>query len=67
MATTVALMGLSHINLDKIKMNECLVTKNLLMNVTKINRHSNVTAFVHAILKCCITEIVNAHTYVYYL
>ena len=31
--------------LDIITMNECLVVKNLLMNVTKINEHSNVTIF----------------------
>ena len=30
--------------------NECLVAKNLLTNVTKTNEHSNVTTFVHALL-----------------
>ena len=30
--------------------NECLVTKNLLMNVIKMNEHSNVATFVHALL-----------------
>ena len=32
-----------------IKINECLVAKSLLTNVTKINEHSNVTTFVHAL------------------
>ena len=32
-----------------IKINECLVAKNLLTNVTKTNEHSNVTTFVHAL------------------
>ena len=36
-------------NLCIIKINKCLVAKNLLMNVTKTNEHSNVTAFVHAL------------------
>ena len=41
-------------NLCIIKINECLVAKNLLTNVTKTNEHSNVTTFVHA-LHCMIT------------
>ena len=36
-------------NLCIIKINECLVAKNLLTNVTKMNEHSNVTTFVHAL------------------
>ena len=36
-------------NLGIIKINECLVVNNLLMNVTKTNEHSNVTIFVHAL------------------
>ena len=36
-------------NLCIININECLVAKNLLMNVTKTNEHSNVTTFVHAL------------------
>ena len=28
----------------------CLVAKNLLMNITKMNKHSNVTTFVRALL-----------------
>ena len=39
-------------NLCTIKINECLVAKNLLMNVTKTNEHLNVTTFVHALV-CC--------------
>ena len=38
-------------NLCIIKINECLVAKNLLMNVTKTNEHSNVTTFVHALVR----------------
>ena len=41
----LALMGLLHRNLE---VNECLVTKCLLTNVTKINKHSNVT-FTHVL------------------
>ena len=37
-------------NLCIIKINECLVSKNLLTNVTKTNEHLNVTTFVHALL-----------------
>ena len=37
-------------NFGIIKINECLVVKNLLTNVTKTNEHSNVTTFVHALL-----------------
>ena len=36
-------------NLCIIQINECLVAKNLLKNVTKTNEHSNVTTFVHAL------------------
>ena len=36
-------------NLCIIKINECLVAKNLLTNVTKTNEHSNVTTFIHAL------------------
>ena len=32
-----------------IEINECLVTKNLLTNVTKTNEHSNITTFVRAL------------------
>ena len=32
------------------KINECLVAKNLLTNVTKMNEHSNGTTFVHALV-----------------
>ena len=32
-----------------MKINEYLVAKNLLMNVTEMNEHSNVTTFVHAL------------------
>ena len=37
-------------NLGIIKINECLVAKNLLTNVTKTNKHLNVTIFVHALV-----------------
>ena len=37
-------------NLCIIKINECLVAKSLLTNVTKTNEHSNVTTFVHALI-----------------
>ena len=37
-------------NLCIIKINECLVAKNLLTNVTKANKHSNVTTFVYALI-----------------
>ena len=37
-------------SLCTIKINECLVAKYLLTNVTKTNEHSNVTTFVHALL-----------------
>ena len=37
-------------NLCIIKINEYLVAKNLLTNVTKTNEHSNVTTFVHALV-----------------
>ena len=43
-------------NLYIIKINECLVAKNLLTNVTKTNKHSNVTTFVHALL-CILSRI----------
>ena len=36
-------------NLCIIKINECLVAKNLLTNVTKTNEYLNVTTFVHAL------------------
>ena len=36
-------------DLDIIKINECLVAKDLLTNVTKTNEHSNVATFVHAL------------------
>ena len=39
-------------NLCIIKINKCLVAKNLLMNVTKTNKHLNVTTFVHALALC---------------
>ena len=37
-------------DLDIIKINECLVAKNLLANVIKTNKHSNVATFVHALV-----------------
>ena len=41
-------------DLDIIKINECLVAKNLLTNVTKTNEHSNVATFVRALeYMCC--------------
>ena len=43
-------MNFEH-NLDIIEINECLVTKNLLTNVAKMNEHSNVTTFVRALRK----------------
>ena len=33
----------------KFEINECLVVKTLLMNVTKTNEHLNVPTFVHAL------------------
>ena len=44
-------------NLGIIKINECLVAKNLLTNVTKTNEHSNVT-FVDALVASymCLTS-----------
>ena len=36
-------------NLCIIKINESLVAKDLLTNITKMNEHSNVTTFVHAL------------------
>ena len=36
---------------DIIKINECLVAKDLLTNVTKTNEHSNVTTFVRALVR----------------
>ena len=33
-----------------MEIDECLVAKILLMNVTKTNEHSNVTGFVHALV-----------------
>ena len=38
-------------DLDIIKINECLVAKDLLTNVTKTNEHSNVATFVRALLQ----------------
>ena len=40
-------------DLDIIKINGCLVAKNLLTNVTKTNEHSNVATFVHALVCLC--------------
>ena len=37
-------------DLDIIKINECLVAKSLLTNVTKTNEHSNIAKFVYALL-----------------
>ena len=37
-------------DLDIIKINECLVAKNLLTNVTKTNKHLNVVTFVCALM-----------------
>ena len=37
-------------DLDIIKINECLVTKNLLMDVTKTNEHLNVATFVRTLI-----------------
>ena len=33
-----------------IEINECLVVKYLLTNITKMNEHLNVTKFVHALI-----------------
>ena len=44
-------------NLGTIKINKCLVVKNLLMKVTKTNEHLNVTTFVHALVATiCLTQ-----------
>ena len=37
-------------DLDIIKIDECLVAKNLLTNVTKTNEHLNVVTFVRALV-----------------
>ena len=37
-------------DLDTIKINECLVAKILLTNVTKTNEHSNVATLVYALV-----------------
>ena len=37
-------------DLDIIKINKCLVAKDLLTNVTKTNKHSNVATFVHTLI-----------------
>ena len=37
-------------NLCIIKVNEYLVAKNILTNVTKTNEHSNVTTFIHTLM-----------------
>ena len=49
-------------DLDIIKINECLVAKKLLTNVTKTNEHSNVATFVRALVATF--EIYLMHSYV---
>ena len=44
-------------DLDKININECLVAKNLLTNVTKTNEPSNVATFVRALIHIHIGNI----------
>ena len=41
-------------DLDIIKINECLVAKILLTNVTKTNEHSNVATFVRTLVCICV-------------
>ena len=44
--------------------NECLVAKNLLTNVNKMNEHSNVTTFVYALINfpnLCVCACVKGH------
>ena len=45
-------------DLDIIKINECLVAKNVLTNATKTNEHSNVATFVHALLQNNLTALI---------
>ena len=44
-------------DLDIIKTDECLVAKNVLMNVTNTNEHLNVVTFVHALFYMCVRPI----------
>ena len=44
-------------DLDIIKIDECLVAKNVLTNVTKTNEHLNVVTFVHALFYMCVRPI----------
>ena len=44
-------------DLDIIKINECLVAKNLLTNVTKTSEHSNFATFVRALVAMGIFHI----------
>ena len=39
-----------------IEINECLVAKILLTNVTKTNEHLNVATFVHTLIHACTNE-----------
>ena len=48
-------------NLDTLKIKKWLVTKTLLMNVTKTNKHSNVTTFFYAIVCCTYCTELVAH------
>ena len=44
-------------DLDIIKIDECLVARNLLTNVTKTNKHSNVVTFVRALVGIDVTIV----------
>ena len=58
----MALVVVLHKILCIIEINECLVAKILLTNVTKMNKHSNVTRFVHALM--CMYVCMYVCTYV---
>ena len=48
----IASNGTFYIKFKRInfRLINCLAAKNLLMNVTKTNKYSNVTTFVHALI-----------------
>ena len=48
-----------------IKFNECLVTKNLLMNITKTNEHLNVTTFFSALMHARTHTHTHTHTHIH--
>ena len=52
-------------DLDIIKINECLVAKNLLANVIKTNEHSNVATFVRALVHINLYVLVCLHVYIH--